>query len=66
MKILRNRGRFPFDHIVDHETKQVWVICKSSTLALGIPTLINQTYPGYVGHIASDEYFDTLKSEVQF
>ena len=51
-------------HLVDEESKTVWVRCSSSVTAMGIPALVNKYYPGYKGSIASEEYFQKLKGTV--
>jgi len=51
-------------HLVDEESKTVWVRCSSSVTAMGIPALVNKYYPGYKGSIASEEYFQKLKETV--
>lgn len=52
-------------HLVDEETKTVWVRCSSSVTAMGIPAVVNKYYPGYKGSIASEEYFQKLKGTLQ-
>jgi hypothetical protein len=53
--------KFPFDHVVKYDTKEVWVRCNSAITAMGIEALVNKYYPGYTGHIASQNYLETLK-----
>lgn len=53
-------NKFPFEHVVKVLEKQVWIKCDSSITATGIPALIHRYYPGYTGHIASQDYFETL------
>ena len=31
---------------------------------MGIPALVNKYYPGYTGHIASEEYLKELKNQL--
>jgi hypothetical protein len=52
-------------HLVDEETKTVWVRCSSSITAMGIPAVVSKYYPGYKGSIASKEYFQELKETLQ-
>ena len=52
--------RLNLEHFVDHETKKVWFKCSNSITATAIPQLTNKYYPGYSGHIASNDYFDKL------
>jgi hypothetical protein len=57
------KTKFPFDHVVKSDTKEVWVICDSAITAMGLPVLVEKYYPGYTAKIASKEYFETLKNE---
>ena len=52
-------------HLVDEESKTIWVRCSSSITAVGIPAVVNKYYPGYKGSIASEEYFQKLKGTLQ-
>tara|TARA_B100001939_G_C16799806_1_gene555081 strand:- start:406 stop:582 length:177 start_codon:yes stop_codon:yes gene_type:complete len=54
------KTKFPLQHIVDEDTKRIWICCDSAITAMGITSLINKHYPGYTGHIASAEYFAEL------
>lgn len=56
--------KFPFDHAVKYDTKEVWIVCNSVTTALGIPALVKKYYPGYTGRIATSEYLDQLKNQL--
>jgi hypothetical protein len=58
------KQKFPLDHIVKYDTKEVWIKCDSSTTAMGIPALIKKYYPGYVGRIATQEHLDQLKNQL--
>jgi len=58
------KQKFPFDHAVKYDTKEVWIKCNSITTALGIPALVEKYYPGYTGHIASSEYLEKLKNQL--
>ena len=58
------KTKFPFEHVVKYDTKQVWIKCNSSVTAMGIPSLVEKYYPGYTGHIASDDYFESLKNQL--
>jgi hypothetical protein len=58
------KQKFPFDHVVKYDTKEVWIICSSVTTALGIPTLVEKYYPGYTGRIATSEYLDQLRNQL--
>ena len=57
------KTKFPFDHVVKYDTKEVCIKCNSSTTAMGIPALVNKFYPGYTGCIASEEYLRELKNQ---
>ena len=54
------KSKFPFPHVVIEEKKEVWVRIDSSVTAIGIPALVKQNFPGYTGHIASEDYFKEL------
>jgi len=58
------KTKFPFEHVVKYDTKEVWIRCTSSITAMGIPVLIEKYYPGYTGHIASVEYLETLRNQL--
>lgn len=54
------KTKFPFEHIVNHNTLEVWLKCNSSITALGLTKLVEQYYPGYKPKIASEDYFNQL------
>ena len=58
------KEKFPLKHIVKCDVEEVWVVCNSSITAKGIPALVNKYYPGYTGHIASEEYLKELKNQL--
>jgi hypothetical protein len=58
------KQKFPFDHVVKYDTKEVWVKCDSVTTALGIPELVKKYYPGYTGRIGSSDYLEKLKNQL--
>ena len=58
------KTKFPFEHVVKVDTKEVWIKCNSSTTAMGIAELVKKYYPGYTGRIASDEYLEELKNQL--
>ena len=58
------KTKFPLEHVVKYDTKEVWVICDSAITAMGIPAIVEKFYPGYKGKIASREYFEKLKSQL--
>jgi hypothetical protein len=58
------KTKFPFDHVLKYDTKEVWIKCNSSITAMGIPALVKKYYPGYTGHIASKECLRELKNQL--
>jgi hypothetical protein len=58
------KTKFPFNHVIKYDTKEVWIECNSSITAMGIPSLVNKYYPGYTGRIASAQYLDQLKNQL--
>jgi len=61
------KTKFPFEHIVKCDTKQVWVTGIGAITAMGLSKLVEQYYPGYKAQIASKEYFEKLKNQqIQF
>ena len=62
---MRNmKTKFPFEHVVKYDTKEVWVLCDSAITAMGIGSITKQFYPGYTPHIASKEYLQELKNQL--
>lgn len=59
---MKKLDKFPFEHVVKYDTKEVWIKCNSSISAMGIPALVKKYYPGYTGKITSEEYLNTLKN----
>jgi len=57
--------KFPFEHVLKYDTKEVWIKCDSVTTALGIPALVNKYYPGYTGRIASEDYLRELRNQLE-
>jgi hypothetical protein len=58
------KQKFPLDHVLKYDTKEVWIKCNSVITALGIPALVEKYYPGYFGRIASSEYLEKLKNQL--
>jgi hypothetical protein len=58
------KQKFPFEHVVKYDTKEVWIKCNSVTTALGIPALVEKYYPGYSGKIATGEHLDQLRNQL--
>lgn len=56
-------NKFPFDHVVKCDTKEVWVECDSAITAMGIGEIVKQFYPGFKPRIASKEHLQTLKQK---
>ena len=59
------KQKFPFEHVVKYDTKEVWVKCCSVITAMSITTLVERYYPGYKGHIGSKEYLETLRNQLE-
>jgi len=58
------KTKFPLEHVVKHDTKEVWVLCQSSITAMGVPAIVERYYPGYKGRCASKEYLETLRNQL--
>jgi hypothetical protein len=58
------KQKFPFDHVVKYDTKEVWVKCDSSITAMGLPTLVSKYYPGYTAKIATEEYLSKFRNQL--
>jgi len=58
------KTKFPFEHVVKYDTKEVWIKCNSVTTALGIPALVEKYYPGYIGRIATQEHLDQMRNQL--
>ena len=58
------KQKFPFDHVVKYDTKEVWVKCDSSITAMGLPTLVSKYYPGYTAKIATEEYLNRCRNQL--
>jgi len=58
------KQKFPLEHLIKYDTKEVWVICDSAITAMGIPAIVEKFYPGYKGKIASRESFEKLKNQL--
>jgi hypothetical protein len=57
------KTKFPFEHVVKHDTKEVWVKCDSAITAMGIISTIKKFYPGYTPHIASEDYLNEMRNQ---
>ena len=58
------KSKFPLEHVVNYDTKEVCVICDSAITAMGVSAIVKQFYPGYKGKIVSRENFEKLKNEL--
>ena len=58
------KSKFPLEHLVKYDTKEVWVICESAITAMGISAIVKKFYPGYRGKIVSREIFDEHKNQL--
>jgi hypothetical protein len=58
------KQKFPFEHVLKYDTKEVWIKCFSGITAMSIPSLVEKYYPGYTGHIASSDYLEKLKNQL--
>jgi hypothetical protein len=56
--------KFPFEHVLKYDNKEVWIKCDSSITAMGITSLVEKYYPGYTGHIASSDYLEELRNQL--
>jgi hypothetical protein len=57
------KTKFPFEHVVKYDTKEVWVKCDSAITAMGIGAVVKQFYPEYTPHIASEDYLNELRNQ---
>ncbi len=53
--------KFPFDHIVKIEEKEVWVKCDSAITAMGIGSIVKKYYPGYAPKLCSENHLNQLR-----
>jgi hypothetical protein len=58
------KTKFPLEHVVKYDTKEVWVLCQSSITAMGVPAMVERYYPGYKGHCGSKEYLEKLRNQL--
>jgi hypothetical protein len=58
------KNKFPFEHAIKYDTKEVWIKCDSVTTAIRLPTLVNQYYPGYTAKIGTVEQLDRLRNQL--
>ena len=58
------KTKFPFDHVVDCNNKNVWVTGINSITGIGLSKLVEKYYPGFRVQIATKDYFDKLKNQL--
>ncbi len=58
------KNKFPLEYFVKSDTKEVLVRCDSAITAMGIGSMVEKYYPGYKGHIGSQEYIEKLKNQL--
>jgi len=58
------KNKFPLEHFVKSYTKEIWVRCDSAITAMGIGSMVEKYYPGYKGHIGSQEHIEKLKNQL--
>ena len=58
------KTKFPFEHVVNYDTQEVWVKCDSAITAMGLPTLVNQYYPGYKAKVGTKEHLERLRNQL--
>jgi len=58
------KSKFPFEHIVKYDSKEVWVTDIGCITAMGLPQIVEKYYPGYKGKVASRENFEELKNQL--
>ena len=65
-KPKRLHKTFPWEHYVDEENKKVYAYIPGGyPTVLGLPTVIDQFFPGYKGAICTKEHLDSLKENNQ-
>ena len=58
------KTKFPFEHVVNYNTQEVWVKCDSAITAMGLPALVNEYYPGYKAKIGTQEHLSRLRNQL--
>jgi len=58
------KQKFPFEHVLKWDTKEVWVKCDSAITAMALPTLVDKYYPGYTAKIGTDDQLNKLRSQL--
>jgi len=49
-------------HVIIEDKKEVWFV-GSFAIAMGLKSIVAKWFPGYTGHLASQEHFDKLKEQ---
>lgn len=58
------KTKFPFEHVVNYNTQEVWVKCDSAITAMGLTSLVNQYYPGYKVKVGTQEHLAQLRNQL--
>jgi len=58
------KTKFPLDHIVKVQEKEVWIKCECAITAMGIGALVNKFYPGFTAKLCSEDHLNTLKNQL--
>ena len=58
------KTKFPLEHVLKYDTKEVWIVCNSVTTAVGLPILVNKYYPGYKVKIGTVDQLDRLRNQL--
>ena len=56
------KGQPPMRHVIIEDKKEVWFV-GSFAIAMGLKHIVAKWFPGYTGHLASQEHFDKLKEQ---
>ena len=57
---MTHQSKFPFNHVVLEDRKEVW-IKGGYPSSMGVPSAMEQFYPGYTSHLARNEFIEELK-----
>ena len=58
------KTKFPFEHVVNYNTQEVWVKCDSAITAMGLTSLVNQYYPGYKAKVGTQDHLAQLRNQL--
>lgn len=58
------KSNFPYEHVLNYNTQEVWVKCTSFITAMGLKELGEMFYPGYKMKIGTLEYLDQLRNQL--